>query len=202
MGAPPSLTVNGSVVPLWKYDQLDSLNRANLKTRCIELSEACNAIDPSLTSGLMLEPRSMWIIDVQCRLAHAVLGMELSHADFGVPPVGGGRVVTFPAEMRKKPFVPWTTGSPCLGGSTQDHEFHFDASYSRASATATAENHANRQMHRGTVGHFIFGASEAPHEAPAPWYPGARPDTSTGKATTNESFAPPPQHAYAYQSKA
>ena len=142
----------------------------------------------------------MWIIDVQCRYAEAAAGLELTRADFGVPPVGGGKTVIFPEKMRKKPFVPWTDGSPCRGGSTQDHMFSFDATYSQATVTANEENHANRKMHRGTVGQFIFGGDVGPG---GPHYLGARPDTATGKSSvTSTSYTPPPLHTYDYKPKA
>ena len=194
--APTSLTLpDGSSIPVWTFDQLDMLNRGNLKRRALELHTAAGPeLSPMLMSGLAPHMLSLWIIDLQCALA-ASLGQDLTPADFGVPGAEGRKEgLRFPEQMRKQPFE----HDPAAGSrqSSQEAQFTHDETFLEATKSAYAENGANRKMHRGTVDQFLFGNSDGSDD----YYLGARPNTATGKASVSAtSFVQPAMDAYPWK---
>ena len=191
--APTQLTLgDGSSVPVWTFDQLDLLNRANLKRRALELHTIAGPeLSPMLKSGLAPQMLSLWIIDLQCALA-ATLGQDLTPADFGVPGAEGRKEgLRFPEHMRKKPAE-----QIAVRQSSQETQFTHDETFLEATKSATAENGANRKMHRGTVDQFLFG------NVSGSYYLGARPNTATGKASvTATSFVEPSMDAYPWKAE-
>ena len=199
--------------PLWTFDQLEQLNRLNLKRRALDLHELAGPeLSPQLHTGTGMQ-LVLWIIDLQCALVSA-MGAPLTPADFGVPDAAGrGEGVKFPEQLPighpmhdRKPFQQWEQNA-----TTQENEFHHDRSFTQAAVQSRIENDANRKMHRGTLDEFLFSGGEAiepkdptyktvPPFQTDPRY-GRRPNTATGKASVQQtSFAVPPPEAYQKES--
>ena len=83
---PSSISFNERDVPLWTFEQLERLSRANLKQRALDLREAIGAekLAPLKPAGGRDHVIS-WIINSQALIVQSVAGLEVTAADWGLP---------------------------------------------------------------------------------------------------------------------
>ena len=101
----------------------------------------------------------MQIIDLQIDLVRALgLSAEASETDFGVPT----EAVSFPADVASNPNhkPPGYKPTPQYSNRVEEEFCHNDA-YIKAAADSKAAAKESRKVHRGTVGDFLFGDSNA-----------------------------------------
>lgn len=89
---PQSLELNGVLIPLYKYSELEMLSRARIKERALNLRDIINSTKsrffehhPELRLNANAFNVASWIIDVQVVLAAAIGSDDLTHAAFGAP---------------------------------------------------------------------------------------------------------------------
>ena len=167
---PPTLSLpNGESLPLWSFQQLELLNRNNLRRRALDLHTAAGPdLSPQSMTGLAPDKLTMWIIDLQCALAERAAGLLLTPADFGVPVVNhlGVKTVHHPSDvlhmkaLKDSEQANWRPPDGKYGNiapSTNDGQWGYDERYLDAKVVSTKEQGANRAMHRGTLDTFLFG---------------------------------------------
>lgn len=158
----PNIAGNPEPLPLWTYAQLELLQRENLKRRAIDVHEACNRVRPGLSTQApsgSAKSLIMQIIDLQIDLVRALgLSAEASETDFGVPT----EAVSFPADVASNPNhkPPGYKPTPQYSNRVEEEFCHNDA-YIKAAADSKAAAKESRKVHRGTVGDFLFGDSNA-----------------------------------------
>lgn len=153
---------NQERLELWTYAQLELLQRENLKRRAVDLHDHCNRVKPGLSamapSGSSVSLIQQ-IIDLQIDLVRALgLAGPQASADFGVPI----DTVTFPADVASNPNHKPAAYKPTPQYSSRvEEEFCHNDAYIQAAADSKAAAKESRKIHRGTVGDFLFGDSNA-----------------------------------------
>ena len=83
---PQSINVEGKELPLLTFKQLDQKPRLTLKNLAMNIRDAVGADRlPPLTAAGSTENLTCWILDVECMLAQAVLGLQITPIDLGQP---------------------------------------------------------------------------------------------------------------------
>ena len=116
----PPASLDG--LPLWTYDQLESLDRKNRKWRALEIHEAAGPeLSPQFFGSLSAELLTLRIIDLQIAMCAGAGVGEFTAVDFGVPTLYGKPGVG------KEPYKQWDAY-----GSTHEELFTYDKSYTQA----------------------------------------------------------------------